>query len=171
MSHLWQAATGQRLPLQKAGYRPRDPTPQGSVIDVVNAAPDRYGAGFRKSSGGASDARIASSTGEPGPTDRASLEIITGRIEGDAEQSKVFAVVRDQGGRAKQHVQAITTKRARPCALFVARVREQSPVHYRLQKARLQASRVMMWSMTISKPSMTTKRKAEAAGTITVDSA
>jgi hypothetical protein len=60
---------------------------------------------------GASDARIASSTGEPGPTDRASLEIITGRIEGDAEQSKVFAVVRDQGGRAKQHVQAITTKR------------------------------------------------------------
>ena len=47
---------------------------------------------------GASDARIASSTGEPGPTDRASLEIITGRIDGDAEQSKVFAVVRDQDG-------------------------------------------------------------------------
>jgi hypothetical protein len=61
---------------------------------------------------GASDARIASSTGEPGPTDRASLEIITGRIEGDAEQSKVFAVVRDQDGHAKQHVQAITTKNA-----------------------------------------------------------
>jgi hypothetical protein len=53
MSHLWQAATGQRLPLQKAGYRPRDRTPQGSVIDVVNAAPaHRFGAGFRKSSGG-----------------------------------------------------------------------------------------------------------------------
>jgi hypothetical protein len=45
------------------------------------------------------------------PTDRASLEIITGRIEADAEQSKVFAVVRDQDGRAKQHVQAITRQR------------------------------------------------------------
>lgn len=32
------------------------------------------------------------------PTDRASLEIITGLIEADAEQSKVFAVVRDQNG-------------------------------------------------------------------------
>src|ERR1700746_3616051 len=42
---------------------------------------------------------------------RASLEIITGRIEADAEQSKVFAVVRDQDGRAKQHVQAITRQR------------------------------------------------------------
>jgi hypothetical protein len=30
------------------------------------------------------------------PTDRASLEIITGRFEADAEESKVFAVVRDQ---------------------------------------------------------------------------
>ena len=39
------------------------------------------------------------------PTDRASLEIITGLIETDAEQSKVFAVVRDQDGSAKQHVQ------------------------------------------------------------------
>ena len=29
------------------------------------------------------------------PTDRANLEIITGRIEADAEPSKVFAVVRD----------------------------------------------------------------------------
>ena len=47
------------------------------------------------------------------PTDRASLEIITGRIEADAEQSKVFAVVRDQDGRAKQHVQAITRQRGR----------------------------------------------------------
>jgi hypothetical protein len=32
------------------------------------------------------------------PTDRANLEIITGRIEVDAEPSKVFAVVRDQDG-------------------------------------------------------------------------
>jgi len=32
------------------------------------------------------------------PTDRASLEIITGRIEADLEPSKVFAVVRDQDG-------------------------------------------------------------------------
>src|SRR5271166_978712 len=47
------------------------------------------------------------------PTDRASLEIITGRIEADAEHSKVFAVVRDQDGRAKQHVQAITRQRGR----------------------------------------------------------
>jgi len=47
------------------------------------------------------------------PTDRASLEIITGLIETDAEQSKVFAVVRDQDGRAKQHVQAITRQRGR----------------------------------------------------------
>src|ERR1700757_1624307 len=47
------------------------------------------------------------------PTDRASLEIITGRIEANAEQSKVFAVVRDQDGRAKQHVQAITRQRGR----------------------------------------------------------
>jgi hypothetical protein len=31
-------------------------------------------------------------------TDRANLEIITGRIEADAEPSKVFAVVRDQDG-------------------------------------------------------------------------
>jgi len=36
------------------------------------------------------------------PTDRASVEIITGRTESDAELSKVFAVVRDQDGRAKQ---------------------------------------------------------------------
>jgi hypothetical protein len=33
------------------------------------------------------------------PMDRASLEIITGRVEADAEPSKVFAVVRDQDGR------------------------------------------------------------------------
>jgi hypothetical protein len=47
------------------------------------------------------------------PTARASLEIITGRIEADAEPSKVFAVVRDQDGRAKQHVQALTRQRGR----------------------------------------------------------
>src|SRR5271166_1835400 len=43
------------------------------------------------------------------PTDRG----ITGLIEADAEQSKVFAVVRDQDGRGKQHVQAITRQRGR----------------------------------------------------------
>ena len=37
-------------------------------------------------------------------------------------------------------------------------------------KARLQANRMMLWSMPISKSSMTTKRKAEALGRITVDS-
>jgi hypothetical protein len=43
--------------------------------------------------------------------DRASPEIITGLIEADAEESKVFAIVRDQHGRAKQRVQAITRQR------------------------------------------------------------
>src|SRR5271165_1262827 len=47
------------------------------------------------------------------PMDRANLEIITGRIEADAEPSKVFAVVRDQDGRAKQHVQALLRQRGR----------------------------------------------------------
>jgi hypothetical protein len=47
------------------------------------------------------------------PTDRASLEIITGRIEADTEPSKVFAVVRDQHGRAKQDVQALLRQRGR----------------------------------------------------------
>jgi hypothetical protein len=47
------------------------------------------------------------------PTDRANLEIITGRIEADAEPSKVFAVVRDQDGHAKQHVQALLRQRGR----------------------------------------------------------
>ena len=47
------------------------------------------------------------------PTDRASLEIITGRIEADAEPSKVFAVVRDRDGRAKQHLQALLRLRGR----------------------------------------------------------
>src|SRR5271157_473543 len=47
------------------------------------------------------------------PTDRANLEIITGRIEADAEPSKVFAVVRDQDGRAKQLVQALIRQRGR----------------------------------------------------------
>jgi hypothetical protein len=31
------------------------------------------------------------------------VEIITGRTESDAELSKVFAVVQDQDGRAKQN--------------------------------------------------------------------
>jgi hypothetical protein len=47
------------------------------------------------------------------PTDRANLEIITGRIEADAEPSKVFAVVRDQDGRAKRDVQALIRQRGR----------------------------------------------------------
>jgi hypothetical protein len=47
------------------------------------------------------------------PTDRANLEIITGRIEADAEPSKVFAVVRDQDGHAKQHVQALLRQSGR----------------------------------------------------------
>jgi hypothetical protein len=41
------------------------------------------------------------------------LEIITRRIEADDQQSKVFAVVRDQDGRAKQHVQALLRKGGR----------------------------------------------------------
>jgi hypothetical protein len=47
------------------------------------------------------------------PTDRANLEIISGRIEADAEPSKVFAVVRDQDGHAKQHVQALLRQSGR----------------------------------------------------------
>jgi hypothetical protein len=48
------------------------------------------------------------------PSDgRANLEIITGRIEADAEPSKVFAVVRDQDGHAKQHVQALLRQSGR----------------------------------------------------------
>ena len=47
------------------------------------------------------------------PTDRANLEIITGRIEADAEPSKVFAVVRDRDGHAKGHVQALLRQRGR----------------------------------------------------------
>jgi len=35
-----------------------------------------------------------------------------------------------------------------------------------LQKARLQAGRVIMWSMPISKSSMTTKRRADRAGAL-----
>ena len=64
MSYLWQAATGQRLPLQTSGYRPGDRYASGfSDIDVVSAAPaHRFGARFRKSSR-ASDARVASSAG------------------------------------------------------------------------------------------------------------
>jgi hypothetical protein len=44
---------------------------------------------------------------------RANLEIITGRIEADAEPNKVFAVVRDQDGNAKGHVQALLRQRGR----------------------------------------------------------
>jgi hypothetical protein len=47
------------------------------------------------------------------PTDRTNLEIITGRIEADAEPNKVFAVVRDQDGHAKGHVQALLRQRGR----------------------------------------------------------
>jgi hypothetical protein len=47
------------------------------------------------------------------PTDRANLEIITGRIEADTGPSKVFAVVRDQDGHAKQHVQALLRQSGR----------------------------------------------------------
>ena len=47
------------------------------------------------------------------PTGRANLEIITGRIESDAEPSKVFGVVRDQDGHAKQDVQALLRQRGR----------------------------------------------------------
>src|SRR5262249_54596967 len=47
------------------------------------------------------------------PTDRASLEIITGRIEADTQQSKVLAIVRDQDGCAKQHLQALLRQRGR----------------------------------------------------------
>src|SRR5271166_6542093 len=36
MSHLWQAAAGQRLPLQTAGYRPGDRMPQGSAISTLS---------------------------------------------------------------------------------------------------------------------------------------
>src|ERR1700693_1222214 len=67
MSHLWQAATGQRLPLQAAGYRPRDRTPQGSAISTL-PVPLRH-TGLEPDFGsplGASDARVASSAGEPG---------------------------------------------------------------------------------------------------------
>src|SRR3984893_19036289 len=70
MSHLWQAATGQRLPLQTAGYRPGDRMPQGSAISTLSVSlrhtglePD-FGSPL-----GASDARIASSAGQPGSAD------------------------------------------------------------------------------------------------------
>jgi hypothetical protein len=36
------------------------------------------------------------------PTDPASLEIITGRIGTESEPSKMFAIVRDRDGKAKQ---------------------------------------------------------------------
>ena len=50
----WQAAAGQRLPLQTAGYHPGDPYSSGfRDIEVVSAAPARrFGARFRKSSRG-----------------------------------------------------------------------------------------------------------------------
>jgi hypothetical protein len=47
------------------------------------------------------------------PTDRTNLEITTGRIEADAEPSKVFAVLRDQDGHAKQLVQALLPQSGR----------------------------------------------------------
>src|ERR1700675_3421213 len=67
MSHLWQAATGQRLPLQTAGYRPGNRAPQGSAISTLSV-PLRH-AGLEPDFGsplGASDARVASSAGELG---------------------------------------------------------------------------------------------------------
>jgi hypothetical protein len=47
------------------------------------------------------------------PTDRASLEIVTGRIETEAEPSKMFAIVRDQDGQAQQRLQAVLRRRGR----------------------------------------------------------
>src|SRR5260370_19600191 len=70
MSYLWQAAAGQRLPLQTAGYRPGDRMPQGSAISTLSVPlrhtdlePD-FGSPL-----GSSDARVASSAGEPGSAD------------------------------------------------------------------------------------------------------
>ena len=70
MSHLWQAATGQRLPPQTAGYHSGDRIPQGFAISKLSVSlrhtglePD-FGSPL-----GASDARVASSAGEPGSAD------------------------------------------------------------------------------------------------------
>ena len=65
-----QAAASQRLPLQTAGYRPGDCMPQGSAISTLSV-PLRH-TGLEPDFGtplGASDARVASSAGEPGSAD------------------------------------------------------------------------------------------------------
>src|SRR6202047_3289999 len=73
MSHLWQAPTGQRLPLQTAGYHPGDRMPQGSAISTLSVPPRHTGLEPDFGSPlGASDARIASSAGQPGSTSIAS---------------------------------------------------------------------------------------------------
>src|ERR1700732_1592785 len=67
MSHLWQAATGQRFPLQTAWYPPGGRAPQGSAISTL-AVLLRH-AGLEPDFGsppGASDARVASFAGELG---------------------------------------------------------------------------------------------------------
>ena len=47
------------------------------------------------------------------PSDRASLEIITGRIETETVPSKMFAIVRDRDGQAKQRLQALLRRSGR----------------------------------------------------------
>src|SRR5271165_6087552 len=70
MSHLWQAAAGQRLPLQTARYRPGDRMPQGSAISTLSVPVRRTGLEPDFGSPlGASDARVAPSAGEPGRAD------------------------------------------------------------------------------------------------------
>src|SRR5271165_2626927 len=70
MSHLWQAAAGQRLPLQTARYRPGDRMPQGSAISTLSVPLRRTGLEPDFGSPlGSSDARVASSAGEPGSAD------------------------------------------------------------------------------------------------------
>jgi hypothetical protein len=51
MSHLWQAAAGQRLPLQTSGYHPRERMPQGSAISTLSVPLRHTGLepNFRKS--------------------------------------------------------------------------------------------------------------------------
>ena len=46
-------------------------------------------------------------------TDRASLEIITGRIETETEAGKMFAIVRDRDGQAKQRLRALLRRMGR----------------------------------------------------------
>ena len=47
------------------------------------------------------------------PNDRASLEIITGRMETETQPSKMFAIVRDGDGQAKQRLQALLRRSGR----------------------------------------------------------